>query len=217
VVIERDFNTVGQGAFYTEKFEIEGRSFEIVYDCGALGPNYTKNIDREIKKQFNKDDTINIIFVSHFHADHVNGIEKLLARCNIKNIIIPLLEEESRKIMLLDCLLNGFNEKSFLFKFINDPKNEIFTISEKYNKQPPNIPNIIEIEENLQYDNVSQDRIISLEELENGNGRVRSGISIKLKDNIDWVFIPFNFRQDSYYEKIRDYLCTHTEGSDDIC
>ena len=36
-VITRVFHPVGHGAFYSERHDVDGQKFNIVYDCGSLG------------------------------------------------------------------------------------------------------------------------------------------------------------------------------------
>lgn len=72
---------VGQGAFYCERFTDDTTKVvhNIVYDCGACdnSKNETHELSSEIKGLLKKGDTIDILFISHFDADHVNGIEQL--------------------------------------------------------------------------------------------------------------------------------------------
>lgn len=68
----RTFHSVGQGAFYSEDFD----NFKMVYDCGSY-----KNkdlIENEVKNSFDTKEVIDAVFVSHFHEDHINGLEFLL-------------------------------------------------------------------------------------------------------------------------------------------
>lgn len=97
----RTAHAIGQGGFYSECFEINDKDrFRLVYDCGSetLVPtsksnktNFRKIINSDLCKPANspKND-IDVLVVSHFHADHINGIEFL----NPRYIVIPLLTEE---------------------------------------------------------------------------------------------------------------------------
>lgn len=88
--LQRVFHPVGHGAFYTERFYDENSKnfLSVIYDCGA---KKLKNLQGIIDREFVKDEAIAALFVSHFHADHVNGIEHLLKRCHIDKIFIPYL------------------------------------------------------------------------------------------------------------------------------
>ncbi len=73
-MIQRKFHTIGQGAFYSERHE----NFNIVYDCGTEWKNRAKKtLDRVITQSFSEDDTIDILFISHFDYDHVSKIHTL--------------------------------------------------------------------------------------------------------------------------------------------
>lgn len=89
--LKRTFHAVGQGAFYSECFQDKnGREiFNVVYDCGTSSSNnyLFKAIDDFAKEK----NSIDFVFVSHFHGDHVNGINRLLGQCKAKKIVIPLM------------------------------------------------------------------------------------------------------------------------------
>ena len=95
---------VGHGAFYTECFRnIDGKdtTFTAVYDCGAYqcGHPYVKDLDREIQnfvKSIQENDSVqpnvDVVFISHFDKDHVDGFMHLKkAGSAIKTVIIPNL------------------------------------------------------------------------------------------------------------------------------
>lgn len=75
----RTFHPIGQGAFYSEQFINDNNTpiGTIVYDCGSNNLTCLKKI---IPGCFISRD-IDILFISHFDADHINGISTL------KNII----------------------------------------------------------------------------------------------------------------------------------
>ena len=87
--MERIFHPVGHGAFYTERFYEDGHpSFTVVYDCGSFSYGQLKGI---IDTTFKKGDKINILFISHFHFDHISMVQHLKSRCDIDYIIVPIL------------------------------------------------------------------------------------------------------------------------------
>ena len=74
---------VGQGGFSIEKID----GFVVVYDCGSVSsPNA---VEQSIDKIQQDTDHVDVLFISHFDKDHVNGIKHLDRRCKIKNIIVP--------------------------------------------------------------------------------------------------------------------------------
>ncbi len=99
----RTFHPVGQGAFYSERHE----NFNVVYDCGT---QYTKRADKGIKRtvetSFDKDEEIDILFISHFDFDHVGHISTLRDSVKkIKKVILPLLHDDIK--ILLSSFYNG--------------------------------------------------------------------------------------------------------------
>lgn len=101
ICMTRTFHPVGHGAFYTERFYIGDGvpEFTVVYDCGcfeAAKPGYSSRyfenwIAQIVDEEFTEDTIIDALFVSHFHADHANGINHLMKRCKVKRIFIPKL------------------------------------------------------------------------------------------------------------------------------
>lgn len=97
--LKRKFHNVGQGLFCTEKFSTEKGQvpfFNIIYDCGTL--NSQNLVNNAIAAEFgpitDRKVDIDFVFISHFHADHISGLDTLQKYCNIKEYIIPALSTE---------------------------------------------------------------------------------------------------------------------------
>ena len=91
--MDRKFISVGHGGFSKEWFtDKEGNVlFTIVYDCGS----YRKTeVQEKIKKNTQENEIIDILFLSHFDRDHINGVEDLLDRCTVKKLMIPIFNDE---------------------------------------------------------------------------------------------------------------------------
>ena len=94
--VTRTIQPVGQGGFYTEIFEIPNQKGEIstrcvVYDCGSATRAEPK---RTIESALFDDNDldIDILFISHFDDDHVNGLAELSKKHRIKQIVIPQIQ-----------------------------------------------------------------------------------------------------------------------------
>lgn len=94
--LERTIWPVGHGAFYTEQFKNENNDvlFTAVYDCGS---EQEKALEKCIKEFLPEKDrlVIDALFISHFHADHVNKLAYLLQEnVSVRNLFIPQLTDD---------------------------------------------------------------------------------------------------------------------------
>ncbi len=113
--LERIFYPVGHGAFYVERFYVDDAAspfYSIVFDCGCYNgtplSTYQKRINSIIDNDASLPDTIDVLFISHFHTDHINGIKHLLSICDVKTIVVPQLSELER----IDLYINELVQES---------------------------------------------------------------------------------------------------------
>ena len=102
-MMKRSFLPIGHGGFCVERF-IEGLT--VIYDCGTKAPTRV-DIANIISKEFSKGSPIDVLFVSHFHQDHINGIERLLKRCQVKRIVLPLISPQDQILCYFAGQLDG--------------------------------------------------------------------------------------------------------------
>ena len=99
----RHQNPVGQGFFHSAFLLEEDRlRLSYVYDCGAMA-KYADARNREIDKYHRVAtlygvEKLDFLFLSHVHADHVNGVERLLGSLDVDTIVMPLLNVKDRLI-----------------------------------------------------------------------------------------------------------------------
>ena len=94
--LTRTIHPVGQGAFYSEIFSAHKKKlFTTVYDCGS---NNKRSLTTETKQL----DKVNLVFISHFHEDHINGINEIRQNGN-PLIIIPGI---SHYTFVIDLIYN---------------------------------------------------------------------------------------------------------------
>lgn len=73
------FHAVGNGTFFTSKIRgIDGSEFNWGYDCGSTSENTINKIIDSSYLEFNDGDSIDMMVISHFDDDHVNGLLTLL-------------------------------------------------------------------------------------------------------------------------------------------
>lgn len=98
---------VGQGFFYTGKILANQASFSFIFDCGSLSYKaLEETIDRFRFVNDDDDIDLDVLIISHFDADHINGLKKVLGTRKVKKIIAPFI---------------GFNERLTLaLRFANE-------------------------------------------------------------------------------------------------
>lgn len=108
---------VGQGGFYIGMIDEEGdKPFIFIYDCGTnskkmfLQEAIGKANNRFMLKNKN---VIDILVLSHFDADHINGVSDLLKTNTVKKLFIPFFHPDALFLFKASFLLN------------NVPKNQI--------------------------------------------------------------------------------------------
>lgn len=186
----RSFLPVGQGAFYHECFKQKDMhdNINIVYDCGSSTD--VRIVEREIRNSFQTGETIDALFISHLHEDHVNGIPYLLKYCNVKRIYFPLINFKNRNFMEVYYYVNNID--GFTFDFFRNPNEAIGNLSLE------NRPMLIGIDEargqsassgieqeDMRYQR-SGDNVFETIMLERDMYHTAYG---------NWLYIPFNFRQ----------------------
>ena len=75
----------GQGLFYIGEIDrSKGEKFKFIYDCGG------NNISGAINQHITKGEVIDMLVISHFDDDHINGLPDLFNKVDkIKKIFIP--------------------------------------------------------------------------------------------------------------------------------
>lgn len=189
----RSFIPVGQGAFYCEQFmnEESNETINIVYDCGSKSKSI---IEKQIENTFDKGETIHAVFISHFHYDHISGLEHLLEYCDVKIVFLPMVTDENKIVLCLNNILNGSKNSDFTNSFINNPKEALLYKSESteiYEIQPYNPDNQFEQFSNNGFDYGEREEYIRA-------GMNVSSIIARYSRNktlSDWAFIPFNYEE----------------------
>lgn len=120
---------VGQGFFQAGKL-LEDKTLQLRYvvDCGAMG-KYTSQLNSRIDAflgEVGAIKSLDLLFISHAHADHLNGIERLLDKAKglvVKTIVLPLLNVEDRLIAFARTALEDpiSADSAFYKAFVVDP------------------------------------------------------------------------------------------------
>lgn len=133
IVNVREQHPVGQGFFHSgwvlgltfdQEWALPHTSFRYVYDCGAMAKyKVARNLEiANYRKTLEPGEEIDILFVSHAHADHINGVTDLLKGHRARTIMMPLLGHEDRLAALARTLaVDRQSATAFYRRFIADP------------------------------------------------------------------------------------------------
>jgi hypothetical protein len=118
---ERRQYPVGHGFFHSGSMHLrDGKPFTFIVDCGAKNVEILKkNID-EFADSHRKDE-IDVLIVSHFHADHYNGLKYLLSRKSVGDVFVPFLNP-IEKLLLVAQIASGGVFSTDVVEFICTPK-----------------------------------------------------------------------------------------------
>lgn len=147
VCFRRLLHAVGQGAFFTEQFFVDGKSdLNVIYDCGSLSKKGI--LDAEIKRTFAYDKTksihVDVLFISHLDKDHINGIPTLKKlKCIDDNTIVILPFSYPLLLFYLLPVIQMDNETKSAIKALFDSNAKILGVD--YTEGIGNISSSIEI------------------------------------------------------------------------
>lgn len=202
------FHPIGQGCFYSGKINFNNRSFNFVYDCGTDSKMATLHNEITTYKTLLKNQKLDLLMISHFHADHVNGVFELLNGITCKNLIIPYYNPI--ELLLLTATSKSTNEE--YFKFLKNPINYflennfnveriILVGGPDYNdeiKEPIN-PDKIEPNENDDFDEITlntdfledSEEIKIFSKIEQDSGSKLNPLKVKILKEPYRISIPF--------------------------
>ena len=117
IVVEMKQHAVGQGGFFKGSISSQKGTYRWVYDCGSDDENRLMEEIRAIQK----DQIIDTLYLSHLHRDHTNGVEALMKQCNVKQVVLPYLNEYEKIITLLDYTKRNIEVSDFVRELILSP------------------------------------------------------------------------------------------------
>lgn len=182
--IVRTFHPVGQGAFYSERFQLWKPKIEthnIVYDCGVCYKK-EKQAVHVVNQAFAGKDEIDYLFISHLDYDHVSLAYAILPR--VKNIVLPLVSKEE---LIIAMMFYVVSEESGAASFFSEIINRI---------EDGNRRNTVIFVGDVE---------VTPNESDNTNV-VMSGTEIVPQWDYDWVLIPHNVKYHSRRQELTDEL-----------
>lgn len=117
---------VGQGLFMTGRLEgINGGQFNWVYDCGSTSGASERDKAIQCYRNDLTQRKIDLVILSHFDNDHINGIIKLIEGISVHTLLLPYVPLWQR---LLIAIKQGVTELDTLFNFYLNPAEFISSI-----------------------------------------------------------------------------------------
>lgn len=194
---------VGQGAFYVEKFE---NKKNIIYDCGSM--DNKNKISNLIENCFERNEIIEAIFISHLDEDHMNGVEELLKKCEVKRICFPLITEEMKLILKIKIMIEeaiGSSYSEFVKEFIENPEKAIKKIIEKKKIELIEILSIGEENKREIDKEIIKNNKIKRIEKKSGEDIAQEIKGLEYNGN-KWELIPYNFKQEIRINEFKENL-----------
>src|SRR5690349_1832684 len=93
-------HAVGHGGFHTGEARLDGLApFRWAFDCGA---KRTARFDEYLKAWLRiQSGPLDWLFISHFDTDHVSGLETLMSRLPIRDVMVPYVNDRELALTLL--------------------------------------------------------------------------------------------------------------------
>ncbi|MER8931071.1 MBL fold metallo-hydrolase [Mesorhizobium sp. M0859] len=112
-------HAVGHGGFHTGHLDVLGEgSFNWAFDCGS---RRTAKFNEYLAAWARHSPmALDWLFVSHFDTDHVSGLDNLLSRTVVNNVMVPYLNEREFAYLLLHEIARENLDRT-LFDLAADP------------------------------------------------------------------------------------------------
>lgn len=122
--VTRIIHPIGQGGFYTETLSNGHQTKTFVYDCGGFNHKQSamkKYLESYLEPKSGKKE-IEAVFISHFHADHMNGLQYLLDQSKVKYLILPQLTEDVliEAFVYNYCQTGTYNRVNRFIEYLNE-------------------------------------------------------------------------------------------------
>lgn len=186
MTIHRIIHPSGHGAFFTERIHEEGhRDINVVYDCGCKEESEKDLLRSEVSDFFKDGNTIDILFISHFDSDHVNGIE----------LLMPYINKETRVFLPFSY--------EYLYIAIDSTIMVQMGNTLKVLEQKTDINRLYWVKYSRNGD--EQQRVVDYREVEGPMIESGKGMGVHYNPSgtgqYKWLYIPFNFYDDKVYRE----------------
>lgn len=205
--LTRTIHPVGQGGFYTESLKDDnGKEFLVAYDCGGNNKQFMEDYLESFIHNSRDGGrmVIDAVFISHLHADHINGLEYLLKNVDVKYLFLPRLTNELLvETLLYNTLQNHENAQELTDFILNlyDVRN-----GDYYETR------IVQVDHSEGQGGGNQEGHNNSVDINNINQPlIESGKNITFGPDIQWLYIPYNppafhGKPEGFYEYLKDEL-----------
>lgn len=198
IEFKRILHPVGHGAFFSEHISSRCEDklhYNVVYDCGSLSKT---RIKKEIDNTYEllEENHINLLFISHFDDDHINGLSILKEKGLVNNstyVFIPYYYPFLHQFIGVEnsSYIDGIE---IFFTILHDVKAKIVLVTES---DSLNNEETVAFNETLQRTPI-ESNILSEYDISTVY-EIKSGTRIALQDKqkgILWYYVPYNYGVD---------------------
>jgi hypothetical protein len=119
VVVNWVQHAVGHGGFHTGHMRADGNVvFNWIFDCGARRTEKFNTFLRTWTDHHKR--PVDWLFISHFDTDHVSGLDTLMARAVVRDVMVPYVNERELAYLLLYEIGRGNLDRAFV-ELVADP------------------------------------------------------------------------------------------------
>ena len=148
--VSKVFHPVGQGLFSSATLRVDGedtsKDYVWVYDCGNHWAQPL--VMREVDRFASAHTAIDMLVISHFDADHISGVSRLIGKSPTRRIMLPYMDLAQRLILAFDQGLTGaeeiagfyLNPAAYLAEQAGDPSIEFLFVPPSSPDGPPTVP-----------------------------------------------------------------------------
>ncbi len=180
--LTRIIHPVGQGGFYTETLKSDSDEINVIFDCGG---NNKTSMEYYLENYYpKKTKTIDAVFISHLHADHINGLQYLLNNCSVRYLFLPQLTIDERLEVLLYNDLKSESDTSGVYSFLNELLN-----TNNFYRETRIVRVLHYNRDDHASDEAIEDRDLDIVK-EIGVNSIKSGTKIHFGK--EWLLIPYN-------------------------
>lgn len=113
ISIHWEQHPVGHGGFHIGKLEAsDGTNFSWAFDCGSRRTaRFNEYLEHRLARSRS---ALDWLFISHFDTDHVSGLDELMLGTDVRNVMVPYLENHEIVLLMLHEIDRGTFNRSIV-------------------------------------------------------------------------------------------------------